>query len=203
MTKGKKAKQRPLQIQRQEGESENDALARTMLNPHVQAGVSLSLLAQGPFPGVGLNELVEALEGTSGEIKKGDLDRLEETLVAHATVLDAIFNQLAGLAINNLGHHMNTVEIFMKLALRAQSQCRATIESVVSMKRPPELVKQTNIAHGHQQVINFPEKQNPPNELLEKTDGERLDPGTPQEAVRVDPDLATVGKQHRAKIKRR
>jgi hypothetical protein len=61
-------------------------------------------------------------------------------------------------------------------------------------KPPPEFIKQTNIAHGHQQVNNFPEKENPPNELLEKTDGERLDEGTPSEAVSVDPDLATVDK---------
>jgi len=196
MTKAKKAKQRPLQIQQQEGESENDALARTMLNPHVQAGASLSLLAQGPFPGLGLSELVEALEGTSGAIKKGDLDQLEETLVAQATVLDAIFSQLAQRAIKNLGHYVNTAEIYMKLALRAQSQSRATIESLVSMKRPPELIKQTNIAHGHQQVNNYPEK--PQSKLSsEEKDDEWLDPGTSQEAVRGDSPLETVGKQHR------
>jgi len=91
----------------------------------------------------------------------------------------------------------------MKLGLRAQSQSRANLEALISMKKPrAELIKQTNIAHGHQQVNNFPKNQNPPNELMEKTDGERLDRGTTAEAVRVDPDLATVGKQHRSKNKR-
>ena len=196
MTKDKQSKQRPLQIQRQRGESESDALARTTLNPHVQAGVSLSLLAQGPFPGIGLNELIEALEGSSGAIKRGDLDRLEETLVGHAAVLDAIFSQLVGLAITNLGHNVNTVEIFMKLALRAQNQCRATIESLVAMKQPPaEVIRQTNIAHGHQQVNNEITR----SKVLEETDGERLDTGTLSEAISGDTRLETVDAKYRAK----
>jgi hypothetical protein len=74
------------------------------------------------------------------------------------------------------------------------------------MKKPPaELIKQTNIAHT-QQVNNHrlpeqsEEKRNQPNELLEKRDNEqRLDRGTPKEAVRVDSDLETVEAKHRAK----
>ena len=65
-------------------------------------------------------------------------------------------------------------------------------------KPPPELIKQTNIAHN-QQINNSLGNENRPNELLEKTDGERLDGEKPQEAVKVDPELATVGEQHRAK----
>ena len=56
-----------------------------------------------------------------------------------------------------------------------------------------------DIAHN-QQVNNRLCMQN---ELLEKTDGQRLDGGTLQEAVRVDSEVATVGKEHRAKNKRR
>lgn len=47
-------------------------------------------------------------------------------------------------------------EVFLKLALRAQSQCRATLEILALIKHPQPvaIVKQANIAAGPQQVNN-------------------------------------------------
>jgi hypothetical protein len=44
----------------------------------------------------------------------------------------------------------------MRLALRVQSQRRATLEALSVIKNPPHptFVKQANIAHGPQQVVN-------------------------------------------------
>jgi hypothetical protein len=96
----------------------------------------------------------------------------------------------------------------MRLALKAQRQCRATIETLVMAKNPAPVtfVKQANVAHGPQQVNNGPpaeasrarESENRPNELLEHTHGERLDSGTPKAASGADSALATVGEVHRA-----
>jgi len=67
------------------------------------------------------------------------------------------------------------------------------------------LVHQANIAHGPQQVntasaapgdtpcAGAGENQNLKNELLEKTDGDRLDIGTTCAPGRIDPAMATVG----------
>jgi hypothetical protein len=46
----------------------------------------------------------------------------------------------------------------MRLALKAQRQCRATIETLVMAKNPAPVtfVKQANVAHGPQQVNNGP-----------------------------------------------
>jgi len=104
---------------------------------------------------------------------------------------------------------VNAAEIYMRLALKAQSQCRATLETLAAIKNPTPVtfVKQANVAHGPQQVNNGPpseppsrarESENPPNELLEHTHGERLDFGTPKAAVGADSALATVGEVHRA-----
>ena len=105
----------------------------------------------------------------------------------------------------SIGIHSDTLsrlDTYLKLGLRAQSQSRANIETLTNMKKlPAELIKQTNIAHGPQQVNNHarPEesldKQKTPNEQLEKTDGQRLEGGTLQEAVRSNQTLATVGTQ--------
>jgi hypothetical protein len=43
----------------------------------------------------------------------------------------------------------------LNLALKAQSQCRATLETLAHVKNPPVLfAKQANIAHGPQQINN-------------------------------------------------
>ena len=112
--------------------------------------------------------------------------------------------------------YVSQLETYMKLALRAQSQCRATLEAISAIKNPPMMgnVKQANIAHGPQQVNNGTptkqddpsrtrENQNPPTQLLEQTDGNRLDTGATGTTGKVDPTMATVGAVNGAKDARR
>ena len=153
------------------------------------------------FKETDLTMLANRLEHETTQLINGKLEKAESMLASQAHTLDALFHHLLRRFALNVGVYTAVAEKYMKLALKAQSQCRTTLDSLVSMKRPPaELIKQTNIAHGHQQVNNFPEKEKAPNELLEKLDGERLDGGTPQGAVRVDSDLETVAEIDRAKV---
>ena len=131
-------------------------------------------------------------------------------LVAQAHSLEAIFHELARRAALNMGEYINAAETYMRLALKAQSQCRATIETLALMKNPQPVtfVRQANVAHGPQQVNNVPqpaadgasrarESENPPNKLLEQQHVERLEPGTVQTAVGADPAMATVAAVNR------
>ena len=44
-------------------------------------------------------------------------------------------------------------EAYMRMALKAQSQCRATVETLATIKNPPVVfARQANIAQGPQQV---------------------------------------------------
>ena len=101
-----------------------------------------------------LEGLVEALAAQTKAASDGDLGRGEAMLTTQAHILDAIFNNLARRAIN--AEYMKNFDRYLKLALRAQSQCRATWETLSAMKNPPMAgyVGQANIAHGHQQVNN-------------------------------------------------
>ena len=102
--------------------------------------------------------------------------------------LDAIFNNLACRAIN--AEYMDNLDRYLKFALRARSQCRATWEALATIKNSPVAgyVRQANIAHGPQQVNNASaapagapragENPNLQNKLLEEKYGERLDLGT-------------------------
>ncbi len=133
----------------------------------------------------------------------GDLGRGEAMLAAQAHVLDAVFNNLARRAIN--AEFMDNLDRYLKLALGAQSQCRATWETLATMKNPPMMgyVKQANIAHGPQQVNNAPatvgdssrppENTNLQSKLLEVNSDERLDIGATGAAGRANPAMATLG----------
>lgn len=88
----------------------------------------------------------------------------------------------------------------MRLALKAQAQCRATPETLANIKNPPVVyARQANIANGTQHVnngVSAPRASNQaisPNELLETERGKRLDPGTAGAAIGGDPALEAVG----------
>ncbi|WP_218179375.1 hypothetical protein [Hydrogenophaga aromaticivorans] len=73
------------------------------------------------------------------------------------------------------------------------------------IKNPMPYIKQTNIAHGHQQVNNSQPPtgaenfESKPNKLLEVDNGEVLDFGAQTAPGRADQALEAVGTVHRAK----
>lgn len=151
-----------------------------------------------------LDECARALNATVVKVKSGDLGMAETMLVSQAVALDAIFTSLAHRAFVNLGEYLEATERYLRLAFKAQSQTRTTLEALAEIKnpRPVAFVKQANIAAGHQQVNNgtaLPAPraegfQTAPNELLEASNGEqRLDTGATVAAGRADPVMAPLG----------
>jgi hypothetical protein len=54
-----------------------------------------------------------------------------------------------------MGSNLEATEIYMRIGLKAQAQCRANLEAIAEIKNPkPVFAKQTNIANGPQQVNN-------------------------------------------------
>jgi hypothetical protein len=104
----------------------------------------------------------------------------------------------------NMGEYIEASEKYMRLALKAQAQCRATIETIATLKNPPVVfARQANISAGPQQVNNGPATRaevssNRPNELLEQSHEPRMDPGAPRQAGSSDPALVPVEASHRA-----
>jgi len=175
------------------------AIARAALRPTVQAAFTLRECGR-LYGNVELSGLVNALSEQTRASGDGDLKRAEAMLTAQAHTLDAIYNSLARKALN--AELLSQFEAHLKLALRAQSQCRSTWEALSAIKNPVgrAYVGQANFAYN-QQINNATnssrtrENQNPPNELLENKEHEPdkwLDTGAPQEAVEVNQDLETV-----------
>ncbi|MGK2900783.1 MAG: hypothetical protein ACSLE9_19195 [Burkholderiaceae bacterium] len=139
----------------------------------------------------------------------GDLNNLQQMLAVQARTLDLIYNDFAIRA--GMCSGLDAKEQCMRLAMKAQSQCRTTVESLAVIQQGPAIfAKQANIAHGHQQVNNgiaapgaieprAPERKlNAPNELLEDGRGKRMDAGASRSAGKANPVVATMGGRDRA-----
>lgn len=140
-----------LQFHQVAGESEERAIAHLNANPTIQAAATMREF--GRFSNTDLTSLVGELAAQVAAVRAGDMARPEAMLLAQAHTLDALSHSLIMRATN--AEYVNNFEIFMKLALRAQSQCRSTLEALAEMKSPRNVafVRQANIAR-HQQVNN-------------------------------------------------
>ncbi len=101
-----------------------------------------------------LDACIRTLKVTAKKVNDGDNADLEGMLSAQAMALNSVFTSLATRANNaNLMPHMET---FMRFALKAQHQCRATIDTLAQIRNPRQTVitKQANISNGQQQVNN-------------------------------------------------
>lgn len=143
-----------LKLTATQDEKQEQAIARAALRPTITAAIAIE-----KFPlvdGLELSSLVESLSEQTKAVTDGDLTRVEAMLIAQAHTLDAIFSHLVRRSALNLGEHLNTAERYMRLALKAQSQCRATLQTLGELKQPKPVafVQQANIANGPQQVNN-------------------------------------------------
>jgi len=148
--------------------------------------------------------MLATLRDQVASMQGGDLAHAEAMLINQASALQAVFVRLSERAMEQA--HMPNLEGFMRMALRAQSQCRATLETLATIKNPPIVyAKQANFAAGHQQVNNgMPgptqarEIENQQSKLMEEDHGTRMDTGTSGASVSPNSAMATLGEINRA-----
>lgn len=182
-------------------------LAIVALAPCYNASALVTAFTADTFGEIDLTVAGEELAKRCGEVLSNQTGRMEQMLMAQAHSLDVVFASLARRAALNIRHgegrFISAADTYMKLALRAQNQCRMTLETLATIKNPPVVfAKQANIAHGHQQVNNGDavpvaraETQKSQPEQSRLTHGQRqsLDFGAPAHAIGSDTALATVG----------
>lgn len=164
------------------------------------AAVVVQAYAKPSFGDIGIDHLFDLLQKSTTKIEDGNLKSAEAMLFGQAHALQAIFMNFAGRAANQSS--LKNLETFLRLALKAQSQCRATLETLATIKNPPVIyARQANIANGPQQVNNGPDNharteeiKPAKNELLEVRNGERLDSGAQGAAIGVDQRVEALGK---------
>jgi hypothetical protein len=63
------------------------------------------------------------------------MHRMREMLLNQATDLDVMFAELIGKAATNLDEWPTVAERFVRLALRAQANCRASLDTLARAER--------------------------------------------------------------------
>ncbi len=130
-----------------------DASAKLFLSPSAQATAVAGEYLKGPFGEQDFRALFDTLSASVKDVWEGDTKRIEAMLFAQATALQTIFTSLARRAHSQ--EYLKHLETFLRLALKAQSQSRATLETLATIKAGPAIfARQANIAHGPQQVNN-------------------------------------------------
>lgn len=130
-------------------------VTKAAAGPHMAA--ARAMMAAEKTQGIGgmivPEELARCLLMQTEAINNGDMAQVEAMLMSQATALQTLFARLTEKGMAQ--EYLPQFETHMKLALRAQNQCRATLETLADIKNPPVVyARQANIANGPQQVNN-------------------------------------------------
>ena len=207
-----------------DGSPQDEQIFNSVIDPATNAAFNImnfkNIGSDGLIGSMDINPLLKTLSDQNKALSEGDLSRPEAMLLSQAHSLDALFTALVSYSGSNLGENIDAMEKYMRLALKAQSQCQATIRTLGELKSPKQLafIKQANVAHGPQQVNNGDtrnqksngehqsptrekESKNQSNELLTEDSNNGLDFRAQGAAVSNDPEVEAVGEINRTAIK--
>lgn len=107
----------------------------------------------GKATGGNWSDLSVELYRATERIKGGDLGDAERMLFGQAMALQSLFTRLVEGAL--AAETTPNYDLKFRYALRAQAQCRATLETLAAIKNPPVVfARQANVANGPQQINN-------------------------------------------------
>lgn len=190
-----------LQITAAPDETQKQTLSRIAHDPAVRAVMGGRKFHDNLHGTPDITSCLKTLVSRIREVEDGKMGGIEATLLAQADTLDLVFNSLLRRAAHQ--EMLPQYETFMRLALKAQSQCRTTLETLAEIKnpKPTAFIKQQNMA-AVQQVNNTlaQEKKYRPNELLEGGEvAERVDTGTETQAIEAHSRLEALEEIQRSK----
>jgi hypothetical protein len=201
-------KSRQIEVVCREGENPQIAAARIIIGPHVTNANVTAYFAKGQCGEMlPIAPLVKALAESAKRVNANDMKDVEATLISQATALNVMFGELSRRAALNMGEYLDASEKYLRMALKAQNQCRMTLETLSNIKNPPIVyAKQANIANGPQQVNNgtmpsrahTDENKNQPIKVLEQGHDQRMDTATQSQTGAGDSALEAVAAGNRA-----
>ena len=199
VTKSTRAEKDALAKQDEKAESERYtkiSLSASFMSAAISDSFSSALL-----PDAKMGDVASALSDKISTIQNGDMKPIEAMLIGQAQALQTMFVTLGRMAAIKTSLPQYTA--FMNMALKAQSQSRATIQALTELKYPKQatFVKQANISNGHQQVNNATNTHAPapakeiehqPNELLREMNNATLDTSGTATPSTTNQAMATV-----------
>lgn len=118
---------------------------------------TIAIFSKSSMGELSLNDCMNVLKDQVTAVHSGNLSDAESLLTCQAASLNTIFTELARRSANNMGGNFDVFERYLRLALKAQNQCRVTLETLAAIKNAPVVfAKQANINHGNgnQQINN-------------------------------------------------
>lgn len=166
--------------------------AKMCFNPSINAALILANTKADFDPDFAT--LVSECNAQLNKVAKGDTATIEKMLMAQAYTLDSVYSKMLNKSLSS--EYLNQLQIYSKIALKAQSQCRQTLAALAEIKNPKRTTFIKNQAANQQ--VNFNENseknnQNSSNELLTGNNYETLDARGATTPIRDNKELATVG----------
>lgn len=170
---------------------------KAVTGPHMGSAMVMLDFAEASFGDLALGGAIHFLKKGGEAVNGGDLSTVEAMLYSQAVALNTIFAEMARRAALNLNDYPKAAEERLRLAFKAQNQCRMTLETLAAIKNPPTVfAKQANIANGPQQVNNgvagARESLTAPIKVLE-AHHDSMDDGATGAATAGNPALVPVG----------
>lgn len=146
-----------LTIEQATDETGAQAMARKLLDPAFKNAAASAGFIDKMLGGIekpGVTDYADNLIAKAEKAALGDLAMASRMLATQAVTLDAMFAELARRCAMNMGDYINASERYGRLALKAQSNCRATLEALAKLHQPREqTVRHVHVNEGGQAVI--------------------------------------------------
>lgn len=180
-------------------EAIKSATAKRLLEPAVQSAMSIECFDDA----YSVKYLTREIEHQNKLLSEGSMERASDILLAQAHSLNALSSHM--IRKGHSSDYLDHLKTYFNIALKAQNQCRMTLESLSEIKNPKPYI-QNNKAQYQQinngeQAPHAQEKMKTTNELL--TDGsndyETMDTRGAQETGGIDKEMEAVGEKHGGK----
>ena len=181
-----------INIDAKDKKDEQEQKAKMCFNPSINAALILNKTKADFDPDFAT--LVSECNAQLNKVAKGDISNIEKMLMAQAYTLDSVYSQMLNKSLSS--EYLNHLQIYSKIALKAQSQCRQTLAALAEIKNPKRTTFIKNQATNQQ--VNFNENseknnQNQSNELLTGNNYETLDARGTTTPIPDNKEMATVG----------
>lgn len=147
-----------LTVETRKGETAADTMVRVAVSPYLRHGIVAAELSEkmmGVLPGEPSGtDFGKSIRAFAASTLTGDISLTSELLTAQAISLDVMFTELARRATMNMGDFPLAAERYARLAFKAQSHCRASLEALAKLHQPREqIVRHVHVNEGGQAVV--------------------------------------------------
>ena len=177
-----------------ENSQKNSIPVNEIINPSVLGSTAIaSVMGKSQSQSV-RDAARHSVESTLSKVKAGNLEDLEAILVNQVYVLNSLFNELVmqgksclaePAVVRSLPNHPKTM---LNTALKAQNQCRATVQAIFELKNPKKTTFIKNQLNSVQMEVEEIKEQLEDNEHGSKT----LDGGAEATAIPVNSEMAAL-----------